>query len=214
MIKITDEIRKQIDEARTKQPKLGNIYWNIDSNCLGTLYENKVSNVEFAPLDKLPNSEDVESWEIGTIDESYAYEVLYDKNELQELTNDVIVNPENKQGLIQGWVTVDYLVLDEAERELLVTTDRYYDWQSKRKEMIEKVWNRSEREYGTDWHTISLANKTELELEWNEIVEEYIKRLEERKLMGEWENYVDASEYGLKFEELLREARIDEVTEE
>lgn len=218
MIKITDEIRKQIDEARAKQPELGNIYWNIDTNCLGTLYHNKDYDTTFAPLDKLPNSEDVKAWNIVTIDESYLPELPYGEDELPELTNDIIVCPENKQVLVQGWVTVDYLVVDEAWRELMVTTDRYYDWQSKREEMIEKIWNRSEREYGTDWRTISRKDKTELEQEWNETVEEYIKRLEERNLMGDWEVYLefdkDGSVYGLEFEGLLKEADIDEVTEE
>lgn len=95
-----------------------------------------------------------------TIEDCYVGECADDE---MEITDGTVTNPENPQRLINTWVGVDYAKDDEVERELTVTTDRYYDWTSERKKMLDKITNYEEKEY----------DLSELELEWEKIVRSY-----------------------------------------
>lgn len=71
-----------------------------------------------------------------TYDDSYS---AYSGN--VEIIDTEVVNVENPQRLTDEWVSKEYALRDEAERELCVTTDRYYDWTSERSKMIDRVSN-------------------------------------------------------------------------
>lgn len=80
-----------------------------------------------------------------------------------EIIDGTVVNPENNQKLIDTWVGVDYAADDKVERELTVVTDRYYDWTSERKKMLDKIAYYEEKGF----------DLSELEFEWEKIVRSY-----------------------------------------
>ena len=91
----------------------------------------------------------------GNYEDSY----LGGWTEATEIGYNTVRNIENDQRTVIEWTSNEYAMMDEAERELCVTTDRYYDWTSARAEMIRQI------EGGYDIQ--------ELEKEWNTKCAEY-----------------------------------------
>lgn len=87
----------------------------------------------------------------------------------EEITDAPIRNEENEQKLIVdcAWSSVAYHDSDEFVRELLVTTNQYYNWTSERKRMIDKI----EDYYKQGEH--SCYTLEGLRQEWEEIVRQY-----------------------------------------
>lgn len=61
----------------------------------------------------------------------------------EEITDAPFVNPENEQNLRVdcAWSPVIYNKSDEYTRQLLVTTNKYYDWTSERRRMIDNLYD-------------------------------------------------------------------------
>lgn len=61
----------------------------------------------------------------------------------EEITDAPFVNPGNEQKLRVdcAWSPVIYNKSDEYTRQLLVTTDNYYDWTSERRRMIDNLYD-------------------------------------------------------------------------
>ena len=79
----------------------------------------------------------------------------------EEIVHTTVQNFENEQGLLCDWVRKSYAEQDEAHRELVVVTDRYYAWTSERKRFI-------------DLHAgNSSFSEEDLRKEWNEICSRY-----------------------------------------
>ena len=78
-----------------------------------------------------------------------------------EIVLNSIVNPENKQTLIsEVWVNKDLFEDDLYERELLIETNKFYEWESERTKFIRKIM-----EYK--------LSREEAEKEWDEIIKDY-----------------------------------------
>ena len=74
------------------------------------------------------------------------------------------VNPENGQRLVEGWWTKEYYSDDFFNREFLTATDKYYDWESFRTRMINRIVNKSHE------GVITAEIYSELEEEWDNAV--------------------------------------------
>lgn len=80
-------------------------------------------------------------------------------SEPEEIIFATIQNPEDEQKLIEGWVRKSYAEMDEAHRELVVNTDRYYSWTSDRTRFI-----------NTNQGNINIE---EMKCEWDKICARY-----------------------------------------
>lgn len=109
------------------------------------------------------NAKLVEAIEDGTIKAHLTYDDCYSGwVGATEIVHTDVVNVENEQRLLSEWVTIPYANTDEAERELCVTTDGYYDWESERSRMIDRIRDGEDIE--------------ELRKEWEDIVRTYYTR--------------------------------------
>lgn len=79
----------------------------------------------------------------------------------EEIVHTTVRGFENEQSLLCDWVRKSYAEQDEAHRELVVVTDRYYDWTSERKRFIDFY-------SGIDYYS-----EEELRAKWNEICLRY-----------------------------------------
>lgn len=90
-----------------------------------------------------------------------------------KITNAPIVNEQNEQKLIVDsvWSTINYNKSDVYVRELLVTTDRYYDWTSERRRMIDRIYNVvNDDEHGEAWKNERMK---EMKNDWYAICDQY-----------------------------------------
>ena len=87
-----------------------------------------------------------------TYDETYCGEI--DEDFIPILCESV-VNIENKQNLINEWVTSDYYELDFIQREFITITDSYYDWKSELSSFLESCGNLSKKEIKAEWNEMT-----------------------------------------------------------
>ena len=123
---------------------------------LGILYDVEAA-VEFIPLDEVLSMElDYDNVKSLTCESDCA-------EDGEEITDAPIRNEENEQKLLFDgvWSTVDYQKSDEYVRELCVTTDRFYDWTSSRKRMLDRIESASRKDLES------------LRAEWKDIVSQY-----------------------------------------
>ena len=105
-----------------------------------------------------------------------------------DVIHGVCRSPENEQGLVEGWWTLDYAIEDEFKREFLVVTDRYFDWRSKREKMEDEIWERSHK------GRISDTDYRYLEKEWDEMVQKF--------------NIKNETYFAAPFDDVLEDTRI------
>ena len=108
----------------TYNGKLGVLY---DADCVA----------EFIPMDKFLAMDNIDYGSVRWVTEYPG------GDEGEEITDAPIRNEENEQKLLVDgvWSPVDANKSDEYVRELLVTTDRYYDWTSERSRMVNAIHN-------------------------------------------------------------------------
>jgi hypothetical protein len=117
--------------------------------------------IDFVPLSKI----DVNTWDTDAIRNLTNEDDCAEEGE--EITDRPLVASGNPQKLLVDcvWSTVAYNKSDEYVRQLLTSTDQYYDWTSDRTRMIDNIYDalrKHEREYNelTDEHGETWLNNT------------------------------------------------------
>lgn len=122
----------------------------------------------------------------------------------EEITDAPFVNPENEQLLRVdcAWSPVIYNKSDEYTRQLLVTTNRYYDWTSERSRMIDSLRDVLHR-YGNDLDSYSGIPDADLEADEKQERDKLVGLLRDRieSERKSWEETCSQYEDPLGFEE-------------
>lgn len=138
----------------------------------GVIYDH-----HFLPMDDFLAMEEVDCYDNVcwiTTDAAWA-------KEGEEITDAPIRNEENNQMLLVDgvWSTVSYNKSDEYVRELLITTDKHYNWTSERKRMIDSLTNIL-TDYDSDLEYYSKFKEAGLDAEEERVRDELLEKLKER----------------------------------
>ena len=155
---------------------------------LGVLMERKHEYcwaTDFIPMDDVLQMENIDYDAVRWVDVS---EEACEEGE--EITDAPYVNPEYEQQLLVDnvWSPVWYAKSDEYVRQLLVTTTKYHNWTSERKEMVDSLW-RMMKDADDDLEFYE-NHSDELEEEDKQDRDKKIEHLKERieRKRKEWED--------------------------
>lgn len=163
----------------------------------------------FVPLADLPEVADtITAWRIASYNDSYQTGV----GDGIVIVDDEVVNIENYQHLIGGFVAADYAAVDYVKRELLTVTDRYYSWTSERSRFIRYMLS-SARDEGYNTLFITPKQAEECAEEWEKTIETVFR--DTKTLYGYGHDEIEALPYwdwdesdDFSFESVLNDANI------
>ena len=89
----------------------------------------------------------------------------------EEIVYTSVVNIENQHKLVEEFVTIDYAMDDEYEREFKIMTDKYYSWKSLKSDMFDSYKETGDFEFDDSLYPVSdieRVTKEELLIEFME----------------------------------------------